>query len=57
VAEETGAYLIEELMSEVLSDPQLKYDYIHPNAAGYRRIAMRSAGHLRRAGALGRKQQ
>jgi lysophospholipase L1-like esterase len=41
-----------EAITEVLKDPRLKSDPIHPNAAGYRLIAERVAARLRRAGAI-----
>lgn len=53
LAHATGTPLIEDILSEVLSSNDLKSDHIHPNAAGYRKIAqglqtgMRSLGFLR----------
>lgn len=52
VARETGVPLEAEVLPDVLSDNRLKSDPIHPNAAGYRRIATALASFLREAGAL-----
>lgn len=35
VADEHKAHLIEDAVAEVLSDPQMKGDPLHPNAAGH----------------------
>ena len=47
VAEETGSLLIDDLLDGILSDPKLKSDAIHPNAAGYELIAGRVEEPLR----------
>ena len=39
VAERNGVPLVEDAIAEVLSKNALKSDYVHPNAAGYARIA------------------
>jgi len=41
IARENGAVFIPDIMKGILTDPKLKYDYIHPNAAGYQIIAER----------------
>ena len=41
-----------EVIAEVLSDPDLKSDHIHPNAEGYQRMAEAVYLLLQRAGAL-----
>lgn len=53
IAEETGTPLIREVLSEVLSDEELKADTVHANAEGYRQIAdglhaaLREMGYVR----------
>ncbi len=41
VAEEQQVPLIEDAIAEVLSDPQLKGDPLHPNAAGHAQLAQK----------------
>lgn len=39
VAEETNTPLVNGLLSDILADPSLKSDQVHPNAKGYRKMA------------------
>jgi acyl-CoA thioesterase I len=52
IAEEFRLPYEEEVIGEVLRDAALKADPIHPNARGYRIIAERIAGALKKSGAL-----
>jgi lysophospholipase L1-like esterase len=52
LADEYGLAYEGEVINSVLRDPGLKSDPIHPNAAGYRRIAEAVAALLRQHGAL-----
>jgi acyl-CoA thioesterase-1 len=52
LAEEEQVLLVDDVFAEVLSDPSLRADPIHPNAAGYRKLAARIAETLERAGLL-----
>lgn len=53
VADEYGVPLIEDAVAEVLSDPQMKADPLHPNAAGHAQLsrkifdALQSIGYAR----------
>lgn len=42
----------EHILTTVLSDPTLRSDFIHPNAAGYRRLAESMAALLKQSGAV-----
>jgi len=52
LAEEEGALLIPQVFSTVLSDQALRSDPIHPNPAGYRRLAEGIHEALRQAGLI-----
>ncbi len=52
LAEETGAVLVEDLISDILSTPSLRADPIHPNSAGYRVLAEGLVARMREAGIL-----
>ncbi len=52
LAEETGAILIPDVFSAILSDDTLKADEIHPNGAGYQVLASGIAERLQAAGVL-----
>ena len=52
IAKRLSVPLEAKALPSVLSDTSLKSDYIHPNAAGYRRIAEAVAGLLKRSGAI-----
>ncbi len=52
VARETGVELIPDLIADVLSQPALKSDTVHPNQAGYTEIAETVAGELKKLGAI-----
>lgn len=55
LAEEVRVPLVSDVFARVLSDPELKADPIHPNAAGYRRLAEGIAAGLAEAGLLARR--
>ncbi len=52
LAEEEKVLLIEDVFSKVLSDPDLRADPIHPNAAGYQVLADGVGAALQQAGLL-----
>ena len=50
LAQETEVLLVSDLFSEIVSDPSLRADAIHPNAMGYQRFAN---GLLKKFGDVG----
>ena len=52
IASEAGIPLEGEIIAEILSDSDLKSDPIHPNASGYKELAIALENLLRRSAAL-----
>jgi len=52
VAEATGVPLEAGALADIVGDPALKSDAVHPNAAGYRKLAIAIEARLRESGAL-----
>lgn len=52
VASEAGIPLEEDILADILGDSALKSDPIHPNAAGYKELAIAVERQLRRSAAL-----
>lgn len=52
IAAEMKIPIEEETLTQVLSDGSLRSDYIHPNAAGYLRLAESVAALLKKSGAV-----
>jgi lysophospholipase L1-like esterase len=52
LAERNGIPIDASALSDILKNPSLKSDQIHPNAAGYRRLAERLAELLAASGAV-----
>ena len=52
IAKEFKIPLEEKTLSDILADNSLKSDLIHPNAAGYRRLAEAVASLLKKSGAI-----
>lgn len=52
IGAEMGIPIEEEALTMVLSDGSLKSDFIHPNAAGYRKLAESIAGLLKKSGVV-----
>ncbi|GAB4165917.1 MAG: arylesterase [Geothermobacteraceae bacterium] len=52
LAESNRLLLIDDELADILSDRDLKSDTIHPNAAGYRRLAEAVMERLRQHGAI-----
>jgi acyl-CoA thioesterase I len=52
IAKEMSVSLEEKTLSAILADGSLKADYIHPNVAGYRRLAETFATLLKKKGAI-----
>jgi lysophospholipase L1-like esterase len=52
IAKEFKIPLEEKTLPDILADNSLKSDYIHPNAAGYRRLAEAVAALLKKSGAI-----
>ncbi|MDP2194906.1 MAG: arylesterase [Rhodocyclaceae bacterium] len=55
LAEEEQVPLVPAIFARVLADPKLKSDHIHPNAAGYRKLAEGIAAELVNYGFVAKK--
>ena len=47
IADKNGIPCDSKTLARILSSPSLKSDYVHPNAAGYRRLAESVAALIR----------
>jgi acyl-CoA thioesterase-1 len=52
IAKKLSIPIEEETLSAILANNSLKSDYIHPNAAGYRRLAESITTILKKSGAI-----
>jgi acyl-CoA thioesterase I len=52
VAAESAVPLLDDALADILGDNSLKSDHIHPNAAGYAKLAEAIAALLRQARAI-----
>ena len=52
IAENTNVIFMPNLIADIMSDASMKSDSVHPNNAGYRKMASTLADTLRDAGAL-----
>lgn len=52
VAQAQGVPLLNDILAEILGNNRYKSDAVHPNAAGYERLAQHLYSELQRAGAL-----
>lgn len=52
LAETNNVPLLDDALADILSDRDLKSDTIHPNGAGYRRLAEAAAALLQQSGAI-----
>jgi lysophospholipase L1-like esterase len=50
IAKERKVALVEDAIAEVLSDPDLKLDQLHPNAEGHKALAGKAFDALRKLG-------
>lgn len=57
LAKEMKVPLVSDVLEEVLSDPQRKSDYVHPNARGYSDMAQAVAQVLYDTGAVGKPEK
>ena len=57
LAEEFDLPLESDALPEILAEPRLKSDSIHPNAQGYRKMAEAIAASLKKAGMLKEKEK
>jgi acyl-CoA hydrolase len=52
IAKNQQVPLIEDAIADVLSDPQLKVDQLHPNAAGHQLLTKKILDELRKIGLI-----
>ena len=53
IAQDLGLPYVRDALGEILGDRGLKADSVHPNGAGYRRLAEIIAEYLKEARAVG----
>ncbi len=47
LARKTGCVYVDDVLDNILSDPSLMSDQIHPNSKGYKIVAERIAGKMK----------